>query len=835
MATFSDNGDDLARALAGLSSALSVLRNPTSLTRESVGATLSELQKITAGWEESGGSAAATPATPDPEEPPAPMSKEERGELQRLFSEFDVDSSGSIDVGELRMLMSLNGVELTEAQVGDIMDQVDASGDREIDFDEFVTMMGPMLFKHRKEKAEAEAGSPLTPASRANRAKRRRSITLSGGIVVETDLNARPASPKSTPAPSDKETMVRNRSQRRIELAQATTCGKLTMAFAEAYRASELYIPPDSAHRIVWDMCMMGLIMYYAIATPVRIGFDIEPSEVTENILTVLFFFDIVLNFFTGVYDKGVEVKNKTLIAKDYVKFWFWVDLVASFPFDVITSGTKGAGGAVKVTKLFKIMRILKLLRLLKLGPILKRVKETLFGSSPNVLMVIKTISGLFFTWHWCACCYWFIVDYEWETEFKNRAAGAPGFNLWLPEAWLVDRELGQATIEDKYMHAFFWGVCVTTGIGWDVEPFTSLEVVFTTLMIIWGMLMYVTIIGFVTSIVSNMNSRHQERDKELSKFETYFRARLVPRHIQKKIKSYLDFIWSGDVTDQEDRRIMSTLPKELQMEVMLEVNRALVEQVPIFKDMPQEATFEVLSALKRMVFIPDETIITEGTSARTEEGSDLFLLSQGHARVTYEGKEVALLEKGSIFGEICFVGKANKRTATVVALTYCDTLKLARKDYEKILERNPMLRETMGKSIEVLSQRSLQARINLDSMLQNMALSMHSRKKELSASFKRIRSRRNVVAPKDTKDSEARGTEESGGSAGAGGAGACRAAMLQAAGGGVEESRGGASAGGGGAPAAAEEAEPVDADGADAVSSTRAAQDVSSVAKAEL
>ena len=142
-------------------------------------------------------------------------------------------------------------------------------------------------------------------------------------------------------------------------------------------------------------MLMMLLILYYAIATPLRIGFDIDPDQVIENVLTVLFFLDIVLNFFTGFYDKGLEVKNKTLIAKDYIKFWFWIDLMASFPFDVITAGgTKGAGGAVKVTKLFKIMRILKLLRLLKLGPILKRVKETLFGSSPNVLMSSSDCSG---------------------------------------------------------------------------------------------------------------------------------------------------------------------------------------------------------------------------------------------------------------------------------------------------------------------------------------------------------------------------------------------------------------------------------------------------------
>jgi hypothetical protein len=75
---------------------------------------------------------------------------------------------------------------------------------------------------------------------------------------------------------------------------------------------------------ILWDMLMMLLILYYAIATPQRIGYDIDPDQVMENVLTVLFLLDIVLNYFTGFYDKGLEVKNKTLIAKDYVKFKSW-------------------------------------------------------------------------------------------------------------------------------------------------------------------------------------------------------------------------------------------------------------------------------------------------------------------------------------------------------------------------------------------------------------------------------------------------------------------------------------------------------------------------------
>ena len=574
MSSFNDNGDNLARALAGLTAAISEVRNPTEFTCESVSTSQAALQKLVSdtwgggGGGGGGGEAAVAEASPVEKV----LGEQDRAMLKGLFAQFDVDGNGTIDQGELQQLLHQNGVDLDYDKVGHIMDEVDGDGNREIDFDEFVRMIGPMLMKPVSSKQHVRG--------------RRQSITLDGGIVVETaaydpDKQPEPEVSVAETEEQRKQSQDSERKSAREKKMAKTSYGRCWRKVVAGYRDSSVYISPGSKERILWDMLMMVLIMYYAVATPMRIGFDIEPNEVMENVLTVLFFLDIVLNFFTGFYDKGLEVKNKSLIAKDYIKFWFWIDLMASFPFDVITTGgTKGAGGAVKVTKLFKIMRILKLLRLLKLGPILKRVKETLFGSSPNVLLLLKTMAALFFTWHWAACCYWFIASWEWETEFFDRAEGEPGHNDWLPQPWLINGDLGQSTLEDKYMHAFFWGVCVTTGIGWDVEPFTTAEVIYTTIMIIVGMLMYVTIIGGVTSIVSNMNSLSHERNKQMSKFEVYFRARMVPRVTQKKIKSYLEFLWSGDVSEAEDRKILHELPKELQMEVMLEVNAALVQQV---------------------------------------------------------------------------------------------------------------------------------------------------------------------------------------------------------------------------------------------------------------
>jgi hypothetical protein len=41
-----------------------------------------------------------------------------------------------------------------------------------------------------------------------------------------------------------------------------------------------------------------------------------------------------VINFNTGFYRKGVVVMKRRDIIFNYLKTWFWLDLIASFPYN---------------------------------------------------------------------------------------------------------------------------------------------------------------------------------------------------------------------------------------------------------------------------------------------------------------------------------------------------------------------------------------------------------------------------------------------------------------------------------------------------------------------
>ena len=74
----------------------------------------------------------------------------------------------------------------------------------------------------------------------------------------------------------------------------------------------------------------------------------------------ICFIIDIVFNFRTAFYDKQgkLELDHK-LISRNYLRSWFFIDLIASVPTDWFNTGT-GAIGAAKMPRLLRLGRLLK-------------------------------------------------------------------------------------------------------------------------------------------------------------------------------------------------------------------------------------------------------------------------------------------------------------------------------------------------------------------------------------------------------------------------------------------------------------------------------------------
>lgn len=87
---------------------------------------------------------------------------------------------------------------------------------------------------------------------------------------------------------------------------------------------------------MMWDFICLLLVVYEMITIPLLISFEYEVSSVFSLISTCMFIFDIIVNFNTGVYVEGKLNMERKVILREYIRFWFWLDFLSTFPYDII-------------------------------------------------------------------------------------------------------------------------------------------------------------------------------------------------------------------------------------------------------------------------------------------------------------------------------------------------------------------------------------------------------------------------------------------------------------------------------------------------------------------
>lgn len=93
--------------------------------------------------------------------------------------------------------------------------------------------------------------------------------------------------------------------------------------------------------------------------------------EVINYIVDFLFLCDIILIFNSGFYNDDAEViSNRAIIAWNYIRGWFLIDLVAIIPFEAMFSKGESTNLVryTRIGRLNKMFKLMKLLRLTKLN-----------------------------------------------------------------------------------------------------------------------------------------------------------------------------------------------------------------------------------------------------------------------------------------------------------------------------------------------------------------------------------------------------------------------------------------------------------------------------------
>lgn len=134
-----------------------------------------------------------------------------------------------------------------------------------------------------------------------------------------------------------------------------------------------------------------------------------EYSTIIEGLINFCFIADILISFRTTFIDESTqeEVIKEKAIAIQYLKGRFWIDLLASIPFDYLmflfSSGNTFYLNFFRLLKLFRILRLSKLIAYLNLRNEIK-----------SSLRIIKLMFFLILFLH-CLGCSWFFIAQQKE------------------------------------------------------------------------------------------------------------------------------------------------------------------------------------------------------------------------------------------------------------------------------------------------------------------------------------------------------------------------------------------------------------------------------------
>ncbi|XP_048247984.1 potassium/sodium hyperpolarization-activated cyclic nucleotide-gated channel 4-like isoform X3 [Haliotis rufescens] len=459
-------------------------------------------------------------------------------------------------------------------------------------------------------------------------------------------------------------------------------------------------IHPCSNFRFYWDLFMLVLLIANLIILPVAISFfndDLSTHWIVFNCISdTVFFLDIVINFRTGVIlnDFADEIiLDPKLIAKHYMKTWFFLDLISSIPMDYIFLmwdseanfsqlfhadipwRTLYLGRALRMLRLAKLLSLLRLLRLSRLVRYVQQWEEVGFLAIAGKFMrIFNLICLMFLLGHWNGCLQFLI----------------PMLQDFPKDCWVAIEELQDAHWAEQYTWALFKALSHMLCIGYGRFPPQNMSDTWLTILsMLSGATCYALFLAHTTTLIQSFDTSRRLYNEKFKQVEEYMIYRKLPRNLRQRITDYYEHRYQGKMFDEET--ILGELNECLKHEVINHNCRALVASVPFFTNADPSFVSEVVSKLKFEVFQPGDLVIKEGTI-----GTKMFFIQEGIVDIITSDKEVATsLSDGSYFGEICLLTNA-RRVASVRAETYVNLYSLAVEHFNDVLDRYPLMRRTM-------------------------------------------------------------------------------------------------------------------------------------------
>lgn len=538
-------------------------------------------------------------------------------------------------------------------------------------------------------------------------------------------------------------------------------------------------IDPTGGYMRIWDVVIVLALLVTSIVTPFEVAFILplasgplsqEPSDLSgqgngpadhvagcsndqlsgtifwcNRIIDVIFFKDMIMQFYLKVEIKSrrgtVLVRDRGVIVKRYITGWFWPDLLAVIPYDLLVCSFSSISS--DDLTMLSALRLLRLVKIFRTGRLLRRWRDHISFSFALVALVKAALFILFLT-YWIACvwgliglefsakpinCYTSISDISanGETYSRIRNAARDRVNDWRGislsggstgpgetgsasterSSWVKNFFLPGATGEGSglqnddpcnefvlFLMAYQWSVGTITGAGGgDIAPSSVPEYCVYILIMFIATFVWAYITGCACTVLMNMNPVRTEFEQNMDQLNAMMEEQDVPDCLRLKLRENLREAQHLHrlLRSRELSRDMAPIIKG---ELFMHLASGWVGEVTFMRSFSSSCIMDILDAFDVVLFARKEKINLPFVK--------LCVVERGAV-----GRAGKVLSPGSTWGEdVILADRRLQHIAHTTALTFVQIFSLSKEQLEGVLKCYPRERKSVRKTACKLSLR---------------------------------------------------------------------------------------------------------------------------------
>jgi potassium voltage-gated channel Eag-related subfamily H protein 7 len=464
-------------------------------------------------------------------------------------------------------------------------------------------------------------------------------------------------------------------------------------------------IAPTAIWFVKWQFLVALLLIFTAIVTPFEVAFletKVDALFWVNRMVDMCFLADMAFAFVLPIQVQTQNGQKWVTRHKDlamiYFKGWFAIDVVAVFPFDIITVCSKSDTGDLKVLRIIRCLRLAKLVKLGKGSAVLKAfIRKN--GIRNSTLKLLKFAVLICCVNHWLACLWMLVPKIEAaESDWVTKYYGVDKIN----GTYMTPNENDELVYDSSYHGSWkmyltcaYWAMMTLSTIGYgDVTPATETELLTGIIGMGVGASIYAYAVGGICGILSSRDPISAAFHDSLECLHNLTSEYNLPPAFKLELH---DFVWRSNFLFREKsyREFFHLLSPGLQDFLVSYLHKDWIQKVAIFKGLPtaQRGRFlaRIAMAMESKAYPMSEWLFRPG------DPIDCMTIVKFGLLTSTTGKKTIMLNKGTAFGTEILLGRGSVRSkAAIKAITYTVVSFLTAESVAEILQ-HPSLNRITG------------------------------------------------------------------------------------------------------------------------------------------